>query len=853
MHCHSCGSDFSLVDATGDTQDAPAITRLGRFELIERLGVGGFGTVWKARDKELDRTVAVKIPRQGALTAEDQEKFFREARAAAQLRHPNIVSVHEVGRDGDSLYIVSDFVRGVTLGDWLTGQKLTVREAAELAQQIAAALHHAHERGVIHRDLKPANILIDGDGRPHLMDFGLAKREVGEVTVTMDGQVLGTPAYMSPEQAQGDAHLADRRSDVYSLGVILFLLLTGELPFRGNARMLLHQVIHDEPPSPRKLNGNVPRDIETITLKCLEKNPARRYQSAQDLADELGRFVAGEPIRSRPIGVLARGWRWSKRHSAIASLMALLLVASLFSVWQLVVAHRARKLAEQHLAAETTARREAAEEARNADALNEILQQILYTANPEGATPAGYTVRDMLDAFADKIDAELHVAPEIEADIRATLGNAYVYRAILDRGEQQLQKALELRTKAFGTDHPDVARNLADLSFCHNENRELSAAVDYARDALAIHERLALRDRDTVRIHFVLQLALWGQGKLDEADRIGLEGIEIARGLAPPPPDLPSCIHMLAKTQTYRGNYDQAERLAREAVELHLAISGELHLESGWAFIYLGDALAGQHRFDEALTWYQRAFTTFRQLYDGSHHALSAAMYGITKLRAFDPAVARQSVALAIASKRYFAALTACGNAGMESTNDLIDAAVAENIDQLPPGFERVVVGELNLLAGDPDKAIRAIRSGLETGDPAWPFALKSLGIALLAAGQPAEAKQAFQDALAAQRQEDGSYDLSQADIVVKTAAYFLDVLSEEAYATSVEVTGPQGCFPWFYIGQRKEIEHDLPAAIAAYNRSVELGDRPDADHLVALSRWRLAQFQTPTPPDDAN
>ncbi len=273
LTCSACGSHFSLVDQSKATRMAPSLTKLGRFELVERLGVGGFGSVWKARDKELDRTVAIKIPRAGDMTGEEQEKFFREARAAAQLRHPSIVSVHEVGRDGDSVYIVSDFVRGVTLGDWLTGQKLTSREAAELCAKIADALHHAHEQGVVHRDLKPANIMIDGDGEPHLMDFGLARREVGEITVTMDGHVLGTPAYMSPEQAEGKAHTADRRSDVYSLGVILFQLLTGELPFRGNARMLIKQVIQDEPPSPRKLNANVSKDLETITLKCLTKEP----------------------------------------------------------------------------------------------------------------------------------------------------------------------------------------------------------------------------------------------------------------------------------------------------------------------------------------------------------------------------------------------------------------------------------------------------------------------------------------------------------------------------------------------------------------------------------------------------
>ncbi|MGD9634168.1 MAG: serine/threonine-protein kinase [Pirellulales bacterium] len=313
--CTSCGSHFSLVDQEQATRSATPLSSIGRFELIERVGVGGFGSVWKARDRQLDRTVAVKVPRQRGISPEDQEKFFREARAAAQLHHANIVSVHEVGRDGDSIYIVSDFVRGVTLGDWLTGQQLTTREAVELCATIAEALHHAHEQGVVHRDLKPANIMIDGDGQPHLMDFGLARRDLGEVTVTMDGQILGTPAYMSPEQAAGEAHLADCRSDVYSLGVIFFQLLTSELPFRGNARMLVYQVINDPAPSPRKFSAHIPRDLETIVLKCLEKEPGRRYQSARELTEELRRYLGGAPIQSRPVGPIEKAVYWYLRNS----------------------------------------------------------------------------------------------------------------------------------------------------------------------------------------------------------------------------------------------------------------------------------------------------------------------------------------------------------------------------------------------------------------------------------------------------------------------------------------------------------------------------------------------------------
>jgi serine/threonine protein kinase/WD40 repeat protein len=313
----------------------------GDYEILEEIAQGGMGVVYKARQVSLNRLVAVKMILAGQLANESEVKRFQaEAEAAANLRHPGVVPIYEVGIQDGQHYFSMEYVEGRTLSQLARDSSLSATKAAEYVREMAEIVQYAHDQGVLHRDLKPSNVLIDTDDRVRITDFGLAKRVTGDSDLTLTGQVIGTPSYMPPEQAAAQHTVIGTTADVYALGAILYELLTGRPPFRAdNIGETLRQVQHDDPVRPRLLAPKLPRDLETICLKCLEKEPRRRYATAHELADELGRFLRGEPTIARPIGPMLRAWRWCRRNPVVAGLSVIALIASIAASAILLVSY----------------------------------------------------------------------------------------------------------------------------------------------------------------------------------------------------------------------------------------------------------------------------------------------------------------------------------------------------------------------------------------------------------------------------------------------------------------------------------------------------------------------------------
>jgi serine/threonine-protein kinase len=520
----------ATTDGQGATaMPAPVWPHVPGYEIDGELGRGGMGVVYKARQTDLRRPVALKMILAGAHASAGQlERFRAEARAEARLQHPNIVQVYEIGEHDGLPYFSQEFVDGGNLGQKTERQPQPPRDAARLVETLARAVHYAHERGVIHRDLKPANVLLTADGTPKVADFGLAKCLDDEAGATRTGSVLGTPSYMAPEQALGRPREVGRATDVYALGAILYELLVGRPPFLG-ATMLdtVEQVRTEEPLAPTRLQPRLPRDLETICLKCLQKDARKRYAGADELADDLGRFLAGEPIKARPVGQAERLWRWCRRNPRLAGLsaaVALLLLTvtagSLAFAYQIdrkrheteearAEAVRAGAVAQENAERAQTESRRADDNAREAvarynlalDALNVVVGKVQSELEK---TPATERIRqkilqaamDVLRKSADQGDRS-GLSERGLASAHMILGNILLETGKRDEAVKEFDTCHRILTELYRS-NPDSDKAVGNYaaSLCVQGDRDadyrhnLPGARARYREALALQEDL---------------------------------------------------------------------------------------------------------------------------------------------------------------------------------------------------------------------------------------------------------------------------------------------------------------------------------------------------------------------------
>ena len=561
----SCDNTSAADKVRQEPVDYGPLPRIPGYEIQAVLGKGGMGIVYRAVQASLKRTVALKMLRGLGAGTEELQRFRQEAEAIARLRHPNFVQIHEIGTAEEQPFFSLEYIEGGSLDRVVQGQPQNPVLAAGLIETLARAMAHSHQEGIVHRDLKPANILLQiADCRlqiektsstpadefadksaicnlqsaiPKITDFGLAKQMESDSQQTKSGAVMGSPSYMAPEQAEGRLKDIGPATDIYALGAILYELLTGRPPFRGaNTVETLDMVRSREAVAISRLVRSVPRDLETICLKCLQKEPHRRYSSCQELADDLRRFQEGKPIRARAVSNWERGVKWVKRRPLVASLLSLLVLvtAGAFAIilWQLQETEHARREAEtnaqSYLKARDEARAnekafkaaakraeaeadnartkemEAVRERNTAKEVSRMLIGLFQTADPLGLEGLGFragrekggqlTARELLDIAAKKVEVELAKQPVVQATMLDNLGNVYRSLGLLDKARPLLEKGLALRQKHLGNRHEDTAASLHHLAWLFHDQGKFRKAEKLYRQALAIRDQRLGKD-----------------------------------------------------------------------------------------------------------------------------------------------------------------------------------------------------------------------------------------------------------------------------------------------------------------------------------------------------------------------
>jgi len=608
---------------------------------------GGQGVVYEALQQSTQRRVAVKVMKEGPFaSAADKARFDREVQILAQLKHPSIVAIHDSGQAAGHFYFVMDFVEGLPFDEFVSHDTSPLATKLDLFARICDAVRTAHLLGIIHRDLKPGNILIDAQGQPHILDFGLAKMAGADAEATMmtaTGQFVGSAPWASPEQAQGDPSRIDLRTDVYALGVMFYQMLTGRFPYdvTGALPDVLQRIRNVEPARPSTVRRQLNDELDTIALKCLHKDPSRRYDTAGDLGRDLRHYLAHEPIEAKRDSyfyVLRKQVRRYRAPLAIAGVFVLLLIAGLttsLAFWRQAVTQRdaaeaARAEAESSRVEAEKSKEEAVDEANNATQISNFFVTMLASADPENAGRE-VTVREVVQRAGEKLDGQFPDSPKTESSIRIQIGITLFQLGQVAESEPHFRKTLALNQQHFGEKHKFTLSSMAWLSYALQRLGKLDESLELQEKSLRLHrEALGDKDRETLGAMNNLAMLYNKLGRHADAEKLYRQCLEILREIHGPQHTMTlSTMNNLAGVLREQDRLDEAEKLFAEILEISRRVRGPEHPRTLVVWSNYADMLAERDRHADAEAMYREVLSIMDRVLGPTHPTTLSTSYSL--------------------------------------------------------------------------------------------------------------------------------------------------------------------------------------------------------------------------------